>query len=156
MASIARFFQFLPGEQRQAFVEQITEKASGTGFRSRVLACASRPSCMKTCASRCYAGTDGDAKVAARCRISRFTIGNCVASPGMMQSKTSLRFALHATQSFIGKLIEDCFLTGPGTDRLSNLLSHRCAFSAWLQPGEGSHFTTWRSGSRASDPQKSR
>ena len=26
--SIARFFQFLPGEQRQAFVEQITEKAS--------------------------------------------------------------------------------------------------------------------------------
>jgi hypothetical protein len=28
LASIARFFQFLPGEQRQAFVEQITEKAS--------------------------------------------------------------------------------------------------------------------------------
>jgi hypothetical protein len=26
--SIARFFRFLPGEQRQAFVEQITEKAS--------------------------------------------------------------------------------------------------------------------------------
>jgi len=26
--SIGRFFQFLPGEQRQAFVEQITEKAS--------------------------------------------------------------------------------------------------------------------------------
>ena len=26
--SIARFFQFLPGEQRREFVEQITEKAS--------------------------------------------------------------------------------------------------------------------------------
>ncbi len=26
--SISRFFRFLPGEQRQAFVEQITEKAS--------------------------------------------------------------------------------------------------------------------------------
>jgi hypothetical protein len=26
--SIVRFFRFLPGEQRQAFVEQITEKAS--------------------------------------------------------------------------------------------------------------------------------
>jgi hypothetical protein len=28
LSSMARFFQFLPGEQRQAFVEQITEKAS--------------------------------------------------------------------------------------------------------------------------------
>jgi hypothetical protein len=28
LSSISRFFQFLPGEQRQAFVEQITEKAS--------------------------------------------------------------------------------------------------------------------------------
>jgi hypothetical protein len=28
LLSIARFFQFLPGEQRQAFIEQITEKAS--------------------------------------------------------------------------------------------------------------------------------
>ena len=28
LSSITRFFQFLPGEQRQAFVEQITEKAS--------------------------------------------------------------------------------------------------------------------------------
>ncbi len=26
--SVSRFFKFLPGEQRQAFVEQITEKAS--------------------------------------------------------------------------------------------------------------------------------
>jgi hypothetical protein len=26
--SISRFFKFLPGEQRRAFVEQITEKAS--------------------------------------------------------------------------------------------------------------------------------
>ncbi len=26
--SISRFFKFLPGEQRQAFVQQITEKAS--------------------------------------------------------------------------------------------------------------------------------
>ena len=32
----------------------------------------------------------------------------------MIQSKTSLRFALHATQSCIGEPIEDCFLTGPG------------------------------------------
>ena len=32
----------------------------------------------------------------------RFTIGNCAASPGMMQSKTSLRFALDATHSSIG------------------------------------------------------
>ena len=38
----------------------------------------------------------------------------------MMQSKTSLRFVLHATQSCIGELIEDCFLTGPGTTSLSN------------------------------------
>ncbi len=28
LQSISRFFRFLPGEQRQAFVEQITEKAS--------------------------------------------------------------------------------------------------------------------------------
>jgi hypothetical protein len=28
LSSISRFFQFLPGEQRQAFVEQIAEKAS--------------------------------------------------------------------------------------------------------------------------------
>jgi hypothetical protein len=26
--SVSRFFKFLPGEQRQAFVQQITEKAS--------------------------------------------------------------------------------------------------------------------------------
>jgi hypothetical protein len=28
LRSISRFFRFLPGEQRQTFVEQITEKAS--------------------------------------------------------------------------------------------------------------------------------
>jgi hypothetical protein len=28
LSSIARFFQFLPGEQRQALVEQIAENAS--------------------------------------------------------------------------------------------------------------------------------
>ena len=44
---------------------------------------------------------DGGASVAARCRISRFTIGNCVASPGMIKSRTLLRFALRATQSCI-------------------------------------------------------
>jgi hypothetical protein len=37
----------------------------------------------------------------------------------MMQSKTSLRFALHATQSCIGELIEDCFLMGPGPPRIA-------------------------------------
>jgi transposase len=31
----------------------------------------------------------------------------------MIQRKTSLRFAPHATQSCIGELIEDCILTGP-------------------------------------------
>jgi len=46
--------------------------------------------------------------------------GIAQASPGMMQSKTSLRFALDATQSCIGELIEDCFLMGPGTPSLSN------------------------------------
>jgi hypothetical protein len=28
LSSMARYFKFLPGDQRQAFVEQITEKAS--------------------------------------------------------------------------------------------------------------------------------
>ncbi len=28
LRSVSRFFKFLPGEQRQAFVQQITEKAS--------------------------------------------------------------------------------------------------------------------------------
>src|SRR5579863_8569170 len=57
---------------------------------------------MKTCGRRCCAGTDGGARVAAQCRISRFTIGNCAATPEMMQRKISLRFATHAIQSCIG------------------------------------------------------
>jgi hypothetical protein len=33
LSSITRFFRFLPDEQRQAIVQQITEKASRIGFR---------------------------------------------------------------------------------------------------------------------------
>ena len=50
---------------------------------------------------------DGGARVAARCRISRFIIENFAASLGMIQSRISLHFALHATQSCIGELIEE-------------------------------------------------
>ncbi len=59
-----------------------------------------------------YAGTVGGARVVARCRISRAPIGNCGASLGMMPSRTSLRFALDATQSCIGERIDDRFVNG--------------------------------------------
>jgi hypothetical protein len=74
---------------------------------------------------------DGGARVAARGRISRFTIRDCEASQEMIQSKISLRFALRATQSCIGELIEDCFLMGPSTTRLINRV-HFAALSASL------------------------
>ena len=44
----------------------------------------------------------------APCRTSRFTIGNCVATLAMIQSKTLLPFVPDATRSYIGDLIEEC------------------------------------------------
>jgi hypothetical protein len=73
----------------------------------------------------CYAGTDGGARIAARCRILRFTIGNCGASPGTMPSKTSLRFALDATQSCIGADTGWRVRAGPGSIAGSLLLLRR-------------------------------
>jgi hypothetical protein len=67
--SVSRFFKFLPCEQRQAFVRQITAKASSTRSNRKVLAYDSLPSCTKSCDSRYYAETAGGVKVAERWRI---------------------------------------------------------------------------------------
>ena len=50
---------------------------------------------------------------------------NCVASPGMMQSKTSSRVALDATQSCIEELIEGCFLMRLGIMSAISMRSRR-------------------------------
>jgi len=68
----------------------------------------------------------------ARRRISKFIIESFAAGLGMIQSKTSLRFALHVTQSCTGELIEDCLLMGRGTPCLPNPVHStalRCAQS---------------------------
>jgi hypothetical protein len=88
-----------------AHLDMATRRSCSTRSRATTSSCPANSARLSS-GSRCYAGTAGGARVAARCRISRFTTGSCVASPGMMQSKTSLRFALHAIHSCIGELIE--------------------------------------------------
>lgn len=82
---------------------------------------------------------DGGARVAARCRIWRFTTGNCAASPEMIQSKTSLRFARHATPSCIGNPIpraEFCNDTQP-TENVRTR-SPKAKRQIWTLPRQGS------------------
>jgi hypothetical protein len=58
-------------------------------------------SCAKSCAIKCYVATAGDAKPAAQGQILRSTTKSFVATPAMIQSKTSLRFAPLATPPYI-------------------------------------------------------
>ena len=76
------------------------EKGSGKEF-----APAPDPRIVRRLAAAGCVGTYGSARAAARRRISRSTIGNSAASPEMIQSKTSLRSAVHATRSSIGDLL---------------------------------------------------
>jgi hypothetical protein len=76
LQSISRFFKFLPGDQRQAFLHEVTEKASWTGFCPNSRVCDLIPSCTSDSGSKCYAAMAGDANVVGAGQTSRFTTKN--------------------------------------------------------------------------------
>jgi hypothetical protein len=80
LQSISRFFKFLPGDQRQVFLHEVTRKESWTRFDRSDHACSSIPSYTKNFANKCCAVMVGDAKSAVQDKISRSTIRNFAAN----------------------------------------------------------------------------
>src|SRR3984893_2555105 len=88
LQSMSRFFKFLPGEQRQAFLHEMTEKASCTQSGRNSLDFRWSPSCTIDFGNKCYGGMGGGANAAAPDQIWKFTTRNFAARAAMIPSRT--------------------------------------------------------------------
>ena len=88
LQSMSRLFKFLPGEQRQAFLQEVTQKASLTEFSPTGLVCDLILSRTNDSGSKCYVGMAGDANLAEPWRPWRFIPRNFVATAGVTLKRT--------------------------------------------------------------------
>ena len=88
LQSMSRFFKFLPGDQRQAFLHEVTENASSTEFRPSAPVCGWILSCTNDSGSRYYSATSGGANCVAAGPTWRFTTRIFVARVAMIRNRT--------------------------------------------------------------------
>ena len=82
--SMTRFFKFLPGEQRQVFLEGLREKASCVRSVRSPCACGWIPWLTRLFGSGSCVATAGGVNRAAQCRIWRFTTNSFSVTPAMI------------------------------------------------------------------------
>jgi hypothetical protein len=94
---MSRFFKFLPNEQRQAFLHEVTRADLMKRVLPNARAGASIRSCTYNSGKRCCGVTVGDAGVVGLGRIWRFTTRNFAARVAVIRTQTRLRSASHVT-----------------------------------------------------------
>ena len=82
LQSMSRFFKFLPGEQRQAFLHEVTEKASRSQFDPSDRACALIPNHTIYSENRFSAMMAGVAKSAVPDKICMCITSDCAVQQG--------------------------------------------------------------------------
>jgi hypothetical protein len=86
--SMARFFKFLPGEQKHAFLSQISQRASWIRSDANIPVCGFLQDLTSSSVEKSCKGMDGDVKPVAALRIFKFITKNSAANQGTIPRVT--------------------------------------------------------------------